>query len=63
MRGDFHGFSSLKIVALPRFPVGNGEGAKSPVSGTGCDSPGTAFRLRNVTSRTIGSDLVVEGDF
>ena len=40
-----------------------GEGARSPVAGAGCDSPDTAFKLRNVTSRTIGSDLVVEGDF
>jgi len=29
MRGDFHGFSGLKIVALPCFLVGNGEGPKS----------------------------------
>ena len=40
-----------------------GEGARSPVAGAGCDSPDTAFKLSNVTSRAIGSDLVVEGDF
>ncbi|MBR2548299.1 MAG: bifunctional diaminohydroxyphosphoribosylaminopyrimidine deaminase/5-amino-6-(5-phosphoribosylamino)uracil reductase RibD [Eubacterium sp.] len=39
-----------------------GEGAKSPVAGTGCDSPDTAFRLENMSFRMIGQDIAAEGD-
>ena len=40
-----------------------GKEAKSPVTGTGCDSPDTAFKLKNIAYHTIGSDIIVEGDF
>ena len=40
-----------------------GKEAKSPVAGAGCDSPYTAFKLKNISSRKIGSDLIIEGDF
>ncbi len=39
-----------------------GKSARTPVSGAGCDSPGTAFRLINRKVKTIGDDLLVEGD-
>jgi len=39
-----------------------GEGAKSPVSGVGADSPAEAFRLKNGRVRRIGNDIFVEGD-
>ena len=39
-----------------------GETAKSPVGGIGADSPDDAARLENTETRTIGTDLLVEGD-
>ena len=39
-----------------------GEGAKTPVAGTGADSPDEAFRMRNGRVRAIGGDIFVEGD-
>ena len=50
------------IVSFISPMIMGGKEAKSPVAGAGCDSPYTAFRLRNLTTRTIGSDLIVEGD-
>lgn len=39
-----------------------GRTAKTPVSGTGCDSPDTAFQLVHGTVRAVGTDIAVEGD-
>lgn len=39
-----------------------GEGAKTPVTGVGVDSPAEAFRIKNGRVRNIGGDIFVEGD-
>ena len=39
-----------------------GEGAKTPVSGKGFDSPAKALKLRHGTVRAVGGDILVEGD-
>ncbi len=55
------GLASHAVCFIAPMILG-GAGAKSPVAGTGCDSPDTAFRLKNASVRTIGSDMLVEGD-
>lgn len=55
------GMASHAVAFIAPMIMG-GEGAKTPVAGAGCDSPDTAFRLRNATVRAIGGDMLVEGD-
>lgn len=38
-----------------------GERAKSPIGGTGVDSPERCFKIENAVCRTIGSDFCIEG--
>ena len=39
-----------------------GAAAKTPVSGTGFDSPQTALHLHDVTVEQLGADILVTGD-
>lgn len=55
------GMASHAICFIAPMIMG-GEGAKSPVAGAGCDSPDSCFTLKDVTTRIIGSDLIVEGN-
>ena len=38
-----------------------GEAAKTPVAGSGFDSPAEALRLRGGKVRAVGGDILVEG--
>lgn len=51
-----------RVICFTAPMIMGGEAARSPVAGAGCDSPDTAFKLKNTTVHTIGTDIVVEGE-
>jgi diaminohydroxyphosphoribosylaminopyrimidine deaminase/5-amino-6-(5-phosphoribosylamino)uracil reductase len=50
------------VLAFIAPMIMGGKDARSPVEGIGSDSPDKAIHLENTEYRTIGSDVIVEGD-
>ena len=57
----FAGGSVDKVHAFIAPMLMGGETAKTPIGGTGFDSPQTALRLRDVTVEQLGADILVTG--
>ena len=55
------GGSVDKVHAFIAPMLMGGETAKTPIGGTGFDSPQTALRLRDVTVEQLGADILVTG--
>ena len=55
------GGSVDKVHAFIASMLMGGETAKTPIGGTGFDSPQTALRLRDVTVEQLGADILVTG--
>ena len=55
------GGSVNKVHAFIAPMLMGGETAKTPIGGTGFDSPQTALRLRDVTVEQLGADILVTG--